>query len=77
MSDEPGGWVGGWRWRWSGGWIGDVKASLTLTSTVDSFIITIVTVSGTIAEFVEVDTFFCPDALYVIEWASYHHLLCT
>lgn len=55
----------------------DMKTSLTLTSTVNSFIVAIFTVSGPIAKFVEMNTFFCPDTLYVIEGASDHHFLCT
>lgn len=54
-----------------------MKASLTLTSTVNSFIVAIVTVPGPIAKFVEMNTFFCPDALYMIEGTSDHHLLYT
>lgn len=54
-----------------------MKAPLTLTSTVNSLVVAILTVSGAIAEFVEVNTFFCPDALYMIEGTSDHHLLCT
>lgn len=56
---------------------GDVKTPLTLTSTVNSFIVAVFTISSAVAEFVEVDTFLCPGALYVIQRTSDHHLLCT
>lgn len=54
-----------------------MKASLTLTSTVNSFIVAIFTVSSPIAEFIEMNTLFCPDTLYVVEGTSDHHLLGT
>lgn len=46
-----------------------------LTSTVDSFIVAVVTISGPVAEFVEVNAFFCPDALYVVEGTCDHNLM--
>lgn len=55
----------------------DMKASLALTSTVNSFIVAIFTVSGPIAELIEMNTFFWPDALYVIERTPDNHLLRT
>ena len=44
---------------------------------MNSFVKAIFTVPGPIAEFIEMNTLFWPDALYVIEWTSDHHLLCT
>lgn len=44
---------------------------------MNSFIVAVFTVSGPIAEFVEMNTFFCPDTLYVIEGTSDQHWLCT
>lgn len=44
---------------------------------MNTLIVAVVTVSGSIAEFVEMNTLFCPDALDVIEWTSDHHLLRT
>lgn len=55
----------------------DVRAPLTLTSTVDSFVVAVVAIFRPVAQLVEVDAFFCPDALYVVEGTSDHHLLCT
>lgn len=48
-----------------------------LTSTVNSFIEAVVTVSGPVAEFVEVNTFLHSDALYVVERTSDDNLMCT
>lgn len=47
------------------------------TSTVNSFVVAIFTVPGSVAEFVEMNTFTRPDALYVIERTSDRHFLCT
>ena len=44
---------------------------------MDSFVVAVVAVSRPVAQLVEVDAFFCPDALYVVEGTSDHHLLCT
>lgn len=46
-----------------------------LTSTVNAFIEAVVTISGPVAEFVEVDALFCPDALDVVERTSDHNLM--
>lgn len=46
-----------------------------LTSTVNSFIVAVVTISGPVAEFVEVNAFLCPDALYVVEGTCDHNLM--
>lgn len=54
-----------------------VEASLRLTATVNSFVVAILTVSRPVAEFIEMNTFFGADALYVIEGASDHNLLRT
>lgn len=48
-----------------------------LTSTVNSFIEAVLAVSGPVAEFVEMDTFLRPDALYVVERTSDHNLMCA
>lgn len=44
---------------------------------MNSFIVAFLTVSSPVAEFIEMNTFFCPDALYVIEGASDHQLMRT
>lgn len=54
-----------------------MKILSALTSTVNSFIVAIFTVSSPIAKFIEMNTFFGPDTLYVIEGTSDHHLLRT
>lgn len=54
-----------------------MKTPLTLTSTVNSFIVAVFTISSPVTQFVEVDAFFCPGTLYVIEGTSDHHLSCT
>lgn len=46
-----------------------------LTSTVNAFVEAVVTISGPVAEFVEVDALFCPDALDVVEGTSDHNLM--
>lgn len=46
-----------------------------LTSTVNAFIEAVVTISGPVAEFVEVDTLFSPDALDVVEGTSDRNLV--
>lgn len=56
---------------------GNVKTPLTLTSTVNSFIVAVFTIACPVAQFVEVDAFFCPGTLYVIQGTSDHHLSCT
>lgn len=48
-----------------------------LTSTVNSLIEAVVAVSGPVAEFVEVNTFLRPDALYVVERTADHNLMCA
>lgn len=42
---------------------------------MNAFIEAVVTISGPVAEFVEVDTLFCPDALDVVEGTSDHNLV--
>lgn len=48
-----------------------------LTSTVNSFVEAVVTISGPVAELVEVNALFCPDALDVVEGTSDHNLACA
>lgn len=48
-----------------------------LTSTVNSLIEAIVAVSGSVAEFVEVNTFLRSDALHVVERTADHNFMCA
>lgn len=57
--------------EWGGMW------EKRLTSTVNSFVVAVIAISGPVAEFVEVDALFCPDALYVVEGTSDHILMCA
>lgn len=53
----------------------DMRARLTLTSTVNSFIVAVLTVPRPVAEFIEMNTFLRPDTLHVVEGTSDHRLL--
>lgn len=44
---------------------------------MDAFVVAVVTVSSSVAEFVEVNALFCADALYVVEGTSDHNVLTT
>lgn len=55
----------------------DMRARFTLTSTVNSLIVAVLTVPRPVAEFIEMNALLRPDALYVVEGTSDHHLLCA